>query len=133
MPATLQYIDFIISSIGFIITIATFFAALRVNKKIKTINAQEQFHIKRSEILNELQGYICSINNDKLQNNDPGNTLFVSISQYLTDLYTKYTHFSFHTRRCIKSTLKKIYVTSPDWNKIANSLISLKNCIEKEL
>ena len=61
MPLFLQYIGFIISIFGFFITILTFIAASRVNKKIKSLNELKDFHVHKTEILNQLEGFVPSI------------------------------------------------------------------------
>lgn len=66
MPLFLQYIGFIISIFGFFITILTFIAASRVNKKIKSLNELKDFHVHKTEILNQLEGFVRSINSDQL-------------------------------------------------------------------
>lgn len=133
MPLFLQYIDFIISIFGFFITILTFVAAHRVNKKIKSLNELKDFHVHKAEILNQLEGFVRSINSDQLQESDTESTLYNGITQSLTDIESRYTNLSWKTRKALSSLQKYLKHNDLQWNEIALKLITLKNNIDKEI
>lgn len=129
----LQYIGFIISIFGFFITILTFIAASRVNKKIKSLNELKDFHVHKSEILNQLEGFVRSINSDQLQESDTECTLYNGITQSLTDIESRYTNLSWKTQRALTSLQKYLKRDNFKWSEIALKLITLKNNIDKEI
>ena len=133
MPLFLQYIDFIISIFGFFITILTFVAASRVNKKIKSLNELKDFHVHKTEILNQLEGFVRSINSDQLQESDTECTLYNGITQSLTDIESRYTNLSWKTQRALTSLQKYLKRDNFKWSEIALKLITLKNNIDKEI
>ena len=133
MPLFLQYIGFIISIFGFFITILTFIAASRVNKKIKSLNELKDFHVHKTEILNQLEGFVRSINSDQLQESDTECTLYNGITQSLTDIESRYTNLSWKTRKALTSLQKYLKRYNFKWNEIALKLITLKNSIDKEI
>ena len=133
MPLFLQCIDFIISIFGFFITILTFVAAHRVNKKIRSLNELEDFHVNKSEILNQLEGFVRSINSDQLQESDTECTLYNGITQSLTDIESRYTNLSWKTQRALTSLQKYLKRDNFKWSEIALKLITLKNNIDKEI
>jgi hypothetical protein len=133
MPLFLQYIGFIISIFGFFITILTFIAASRVNKKIKSLNELKDFHVHKTEILNQLEGFVRSINSDQLQESDTECTLYNGITQSLTDIESRYTNLSWKTQKALTSLQKYLKRDNFKWSEIALKLITLKNNIDKEI
>lgn len=129
----LQYIGFIISIFGFFITILTFIAASRVNKKIKSLNELKDFHVHKTEILNQLEGFVRSINSDQLQESDTECTLYNGITQSLTDIESRYTNLSWKTQKALTSLQKYLKRDNFKWSEIALKLITLKNNIDKEI
>ncbi len=135
MPIWLQYIDFGIGVIGLIITVFTLKVAYSVKKQI--INKAELLDFRESvdNIMQMIDGYVGSINDDQLYNLDNGQTLKLKIAQFITDTETRFSFLPKH----IKKTLRKISVLlnkqnmhDTDWTKIANQLIKLKNSLRKE-
>lgn len=133
MPLFLQYIGFIISIFGFFITILIFIAASRVNKKIKSLNELKDFHVHKTEILNQLEGFVRSINSDQLQESDTECTLYNGITQSLTDIESRYTNLSWKTQKALTSLQKYLKRDNFKWSEIALKLITLKNNIDKEI
>jgi len=133
MPVILQYISFIIGILSFIITGATFIVAWHVNRKILRLHESEKFHINRQEIIDKLDGYIRSIQNDYLYKYDSETTLQPDILVHLKDIATKYTHLSRMTKKLITDAENYLKCPSIDWLKVAETLVSLKNYIEKEI
>lgn len=133
MPIEFQYASFVISIIGFFITLGTFYKACSVNKKILQLYESEKFHIMRQEILDRIEGYILSIKQDHLYNSDSKETLAPNILLHLKDLETKYTHLSRKTKKNIANTKKYLNCPPINWQSVAESLIALKNSIEKEI
>ena len=133
MPLFLQYIGFIISIFGFFITILTFIAASRVNKKIKSLNELKDFHVHKTEILNQLEGFLRPINSDQLQESDTECTLYNGITQSLTDIESRYTNLSWKTQKALTSLQKYLKRDNFKWSEIALKLITLKNNIDKEI
>ncbi|MDE7310772.1 MAG: hypothetical protein K2N87_03985 [Eubacterium sp.] len=133
MPLSLQYISFVISVISLVLTLLTFVNTCRVNKRIVQIREREQFYNNRKEISDKLDGYVRSIINDHLHENDKNNTLTQNILITLTDLDTKYTILSKQTRKCIYNAKKHATSYSINWNLMASILTTLKNYIDKEI
>ena len=133
MPIELQYVSFAISILGFLITLGTFYKACCVNKKILQLYESEKFHVMRQEILDKLEGYILSIEQDHLYKSDSKKTLVPNILLHLKDLETRYTHLSRKTKKNITNTKKYLNCPPINWQNVAESLIALKNSIEKEI
>lgn len=133
MCPTLECISSWASILGFILTLITLIVANKVKDKVVQLHESEKFHICRSEIIAKLDGYIGSIEKDCLYESDSRKTLKSSILLHLKDIETKYTHLSCKTNRSIMKTRKNLEAHPISWHAVAESLIALKNNIEKEI
>ncbi len=135
MPEWLQYIDFSLGLIGFVITLCTLGTALSVKKQIIQRAEYRAFKQNLPIITGQIQGYIDSINEDAIYSSDSTRNFNASLSQFLIDLRTKFTFLSKASQKTINSVHKKLEnpnLTDSDWNAIAEQLISLRNAIGKE-
>lgn len=131
MPLWLQYIDFAIGILSFFITIFTLKTAYRVKKQLIHNAELGDFRENIENILQQIQGYIASINDDGLSDEIFNSTLI----QFLTDLQTRYTFLSRNTKHLmgtLNKLLNKPSLSPNDWHDIANYLIKLKNYLKKE-
>lgn len=133
MPLILQYISFAISVISLVLTLLTFINTCRVNKKFTLIRDREQFHRDRKEISDKLEGFIRSIDIDRLHEADESNTLSQKISTELINIETKYTNLSWRTRKFIHKSMKCVDSDNIDWKLLRKLLTTLRNYINKEM
>lgn len=135
MPNCLVWIDFIMSVIGFFITIATLKTARSVKKRLLQKAEYTTFQHELRGILDQIQGFLDSINIDHIYKTDRSSSFQWSISQFLTDLESR---FSFLNKKSIKhiSKLQQMIIKSKsadsEWLSIARELIILKNLLSKE-
>ena len=133
MTTPLDYFNFGLGILSALLTLGTFITSIQVKKKINHVRERDGFFQERPSIIGELEGFINSINTDKLQNSDPRGILKSQISQYCTNLKTKYTFFSFKTKRTLSRLETQLLYDNVNWDTIAKSLITLKNYVNKEL
>ena len=136
MPEWLQYIDFSLGLIGFVITLLTLGTALSVKKQILQ-NAEYQIFKKEIRgVIGKIEGYINSINEDKIYSSDNNRSFKPELSQFLINLKTQFTFLSKDSQKVINVLHKKLEspnLTNNDWNTIAEQLITLKNMLQKEV
>ena len=135
MSIYLEYLDFILGIIGFLITIGTLRTAISVKKHVIQNAEQQSFRQQNTEIISRISGYINSINEDKIYSTDNNRSFQPELSQFLIDLKTQFTFLSKNSRKPIESLhrlLNKSDLTSNDWNRIAELLITLRNMLKKE-
>lgn len=136
MPIELQYFDFGLSVIGFIITLWTLGTSLSVKKQLQQKFEQTSFQSSQQDILFQIEGFINSINEDHIYKTDNDKTFRPALSQFLMDIETRFTFLSRTTKNKIKSIRKKLHDPNPTtdtWTSIASDLIALKNYLNKEL
>lgn len=135
MPDYLVWIDFFISVIGFFITIATLITTHSVKRRILQKAEYTAFQQELRQILDQIQGFLNSINIDHIYKTDRSSNFQWLLSQFLTDLQSR---FSFLNRRSVKriSKIQQMVVksqnTDDEWLSIAKELIVLKNLLGKE-
>lgn len=95
----------ILGIIGFFLTVATFFVAISVNKKVKLKFERNDFAHNKDLIVNELQGYYNSIMEDELYSENFLNKL----GAFLRIIPLKYTFLGFNTQHRIRKCLHILY------------------------
>ena len=136
MPIWLDYISFLIGVGGLLLTFRTFLNTRDFRKML--VQREERIELTKEmhALLSKIDAYINSINEDKIYVRDNDRTFRPSLSQFLTDLLTRFSFLSAPTQKKIKSLQKTIHnpnLTADEWNHIANELIVIKNHLKKEL
>lgn len=135
MPGWVQCVDFVIGVVGFIITLITLKTAYSVRKQLIHNAELSDFRNSADDIIQRIDGYIASINEDKLYISDNDLTLKPTIIQFMVDIQTRFCFLSKSTQKPLKKILHQMNnpnMLPSDWNNIANQLIKLKNFIRKE-
>ena len=134
MPLWLQYLGFLISLFGFLLTIATFITSLNVRKQLLKRSEKDLFRIEKDDIISKIEGFISSINEDQIFFDNKA--FYQSVLQFLTNIETRFSFLSKSSQKKIKTlqnTLCSSALHEKDWMDIANDLIALKNFLDKEL
>lgn len=135
MPIWLQYIDFSMGVIGFFITLITLKTAYSVKKQLVHVAELSEFRNNIENLIQEIEGYIASINDDQLYTTDNAQTLNKALTQLLTDIQSRFSFLSKRTNRLIKGAfdlLKNPNMLPSDWSVLALQLIKIKNQLRKE-
>ena len=135
MPCWLQYIDFFLGVIGFIITIATLKTAASVKRTILHKAEIADFLKSVDDFINQIDGFISSINDDQLYSTDGNRTFKPKLIQFFAELSSRFSFFPWYIKRLIHKIVKELEnpnMLSSNWNNIAKDLIKLKNSLRKE-
>lgn len=135
MPFWIQCIDVGAGLIGFIITLITLLTTCSVKKQIIHNAEREIFKQEVAGVIGKVDGFINSINEDKIYVPDNNRSFKPALSQFLTDVKTRFTFLSKDSAKLLAVLHKKLdnpNLTENDWGIIAEQLIALKNTLQKE-
>lgn len=136
MPNWLQYVDFSIGLIGLFLTLYTLKTAFSVKRYVIRNAEISDFSNEFPSLINQLDGYIYSIIEDKIYESDNGRSFRPSIIHFLDDASTRYSFFSSASKRKLKELrrlLNNPTISNDEWIGISSQLTALKNLLRKEL
>lgn len=126
----------IITLISFPLTLGTLLAAINVRKHILNHDEEEEFRIKKDEIIGKIDGFELSLKNDNFFNTPNISDFPFVIQCHLVDIKSKYTFLSRRSMKIIKkliTLLDSSSLTREQWHTITKYLITLKNSLNKEV
>lgn len=126
MPTELQFIDFAIGIVGLILTIGTLATSLNLKKRLVKRVEIESFRNKKQDILNKIDGYIKSINEDKIFSNDDKQTFRTILTQFAIEIQSSYTFLSKNSKQKLKSIHDLLNKYPIYWENVASELVALK-------
>ena len=135
MPEYIEWIGFFATIIGLIISIGTLVTSLSVKRQVQQKFERGSFQNNKRNIIDKIDGFVGSINQDYIYKSDSDKTFQPALSQFLVALDTDFTFLSKRTKKVITSLHKKINnpnISQNDWRKIAEDLIALRNSLKKE-
>lgn len=136
MPLELQWIDFIVGIVGLLLTIGTLVTSLNLKKQLVKRAEIESFRNKRQEILDKIDGFINSINEDKIFIKDNKKTFDSKLLQFIVEIKSSYTFLSNNSIKKannIYNLLNKLILYNEDWRVVATELVALKSYLQKEI
>lgn len=133
MPTELQFIDFAIGIVGLILTIGTLATSLNLKKHLVKRVEIESFRNKKQDILNKIDGYINSINEDKIFSNDDKQTFRAILTQFAIEIQSSYTFLSKNSKQKLKSVHDLLNKYPIYWENVASELVALKSYLQKEI
>lgn len=133
MPLWVQWIDFAIGIIGFLLTIGTLWTSLKLKKHLVKRVEIESFRNKKQDILNQIDGFINSINEDKIFKNDNKQTFRPKVSQFATKIQSSYSFLSINSKQKIKKIHALLNRYPINWESVATELVALKSYLQKEI
>lgn len=136
MPLELQWIDFIVGIFGLLLTIGTLVTSLNLKKQLVKRAEIESFRNKRQEILDKIDGFINSINEDKIFTKDNKKTFDSKLLQFIVEIKSSYTFLSNNSIKKAKNIynlLNKPILYDGDWRAVATELVALKSYLQKEI
>ena len=128
MPVWLQRIEFIISCLGLFVSIYTLCITWSIRKKVLLLRQIENFHLAREQHINRLIGFVNSIQKDHLTSA----TMRSDIRIFLRDLQTGCEFFSRKTKKQLKLAIAEVDNESPNWDRLIDYLITIKNYLPGE-
>ncbi len=135
MPVWLEYISFAITILSFFISIFTLVNTQSVKKQIVQKAEIALFKSEISQKIEEIEGFINSINENEIYKFDNKQNFKKSLSTFLTDVMSRYTFISKRSVKSIKNLLKSLdepSLSNNQWDNIAKQLVILKNTLLKE-
>lgn len=136
IPLWIQWIDIIIGIIGFLLTIGTLLTSLNLKKHLVKRAEIESFRNRKQNILYQIDGFVNSINEDKIFAKDNKKVFETKLLQFIVEIRTSYTFLSNNSIKKTKhlyNLLNKPILYDGDWKTIATELVALKSYLQKEI
>lgn len=133
MPLWVQWSDYIIGILGLGLTIGTLLTSLNLKKHLVKRAEIESFRSHKQEILNQIDGFIHSINEDKIFKKDDKQTFRPKVSQFATEIQSSYSFLSRKSKQKVKKVHALLNIYPIDWENVATELVALKSYLQKEI
>lgn len=122
-------IESIVSFIGSVLSIATFFLALRFRSKVMHLREAEDFHTNRDDVVAQLEGFQSSIKKDGLNDEN----FRREAHSFVLELKSRYPNLGIATRFAIWKAAGELDSVKPKWNKAYSALGKLKHNLRREI
>lgn len=133
MPLWIQWCDFIIGILGLLLTIGTLWTSVNLKKHLTKRAEIELFRNEKQDILDQIEGFIHSINEDKIFKNDDKQTFRPKVSQFATEIQSSYSFLSRNSKQTVKKVHALLSKYPIDWENVATELVALKSYLQKEI